>query len=304
MFAVCRDPLPLSEACLHGLCASLNAPVVRTDELPPGPARAAIVTFAEEYGDLAVAVGIRALESGSVVVYRCREQLFDAEEVARAVESALGFAEGLGFLFDEDMIDSATGAGRSEALEHWLRLTGGGEIFRPGSVAEPPVPPVAEITLPGEGLDEPMEDLLADPDEPRAGASASELLLDDLMDSMQAAPDDELVLSAEPEVVLEETGAGGPAPDVPRVTASEIADPHAAAAPRLSKFRGTGSRGPAAAPQAAAARPVRTAQPQRPQNPYEHALQGSHDLFQHLHEPAAALLRTHSGRSRRVRRWG
>jgi hypothetical protein len=277
MFVLCRDPLPLSEACLLGLCASLNAPVVHGDELPPGPARAAIVTFAEEYGDFGVAVGMRALESGSVAVYRYREPLLDADDVARATEAALRFAEGLGFLFDDEMIDRESGAGRSEALEHWLRLTGGAESFTPGSVAEPPSPPIAEITLPGEGLDAPMEDLLASPEESAgdAGSASSELLLDDLMDAVEQSPDDELILMGDSADALEVDGMdedgsddadleldddpAGPAPEAPTITVDATPEP---AAP-LTKFR---RRPPAADPPARArsAAPEPAGSPRRP----------------------------------------
>jgi len=119
MFSLSKDPLPLSEACLHGMCVSLNAPVVYGDDLPPGPARAAIVTYAEDYGDFGMAVGMRALEDGTVAVYRYREPIVDPADIATALEAALIFAEGLGFLFDEDMIDAGSRSGRREALEHW-----------------------------------------------------------------------------------------------------------------------------------------------------------------------------------------
>jgi hypothetical protein len=246
MFVPSKEPIFLSEACLLGLCASLNAPVVQNDELAPGPARAAIVTFAEEYGDLSLAVAIRCLETGNVVVYRCRESLVDAKDVARAMETALVFAEGLGFLFDDDMIDGASGAGRSEALEHWNRLTGEGEVFPTTGVVEPPAPPVAEITLPGEGLDAPMEDLLAtdssggvDPDADPNELSAA-LLLDDLMDGVGDDLGEELLLESapqlKPDLKPEPPVVAEPEPAAPSMTMTAPPAPPAARA-GLSKFR-------------------------------------------------------------------
>ncbi len=201
MFSLSRDPLPLSEACLHGMCVSLNAPVVYGEDLPPGPARAAIVTYAEDYGDFGMAVGMRALENGTVAVYRYRETIVDPTDIATALDAALIFAEGLGFLFDDDMIDAKTRSGRREALDHWNRLMGSGEVFSGSGVVEPPRAPINEITLPGEGLDGPMEDLLALPEvseEPSPRPPGSELLLDELMDLVDESPKDELLLEIEP----------------------------------------------------------------------------------------------------------
>lgn len=192
MFVPSQEPIALSEACLLGLRPSLNAPVVRNDELSSSPARAAIVTFAEEYGDLGMAVAIRALESGQVVVYRCRESLADDADVSHTMDAALSFAEGLGFLFDDDIIERESGAGRSEALEHWNRLTGDGEVFTASGVAPPPAPPLAAITSAGEGPEVPIEDLMA-PDhavavaDPVADVEGS-LLLDELMEVVEERP--------------------------------------------------------------------------------------------------------------------
>lgn len=259
MFSLSKDPLPLSEACLHGMCVSLNAPVVYGDDLPPGPARAAIVTYAEDYGDFGMAVGMRALEDGTVAVYRYREPIVDPADIAAALEAALIFAEGLGFLFDEDMIDANSRSGRREALEHWNRLMGDREVFAAGGVVEPPSAPLAEITLPGEGLDAPMEDLLAMPEsngEPPAKSAGSELLLDELMDFADESPKDELLLESPPPVAP-------PIPARPVVAARRVdaAEGRATAAPDrppLSKFRARpATAAPSAPRRPAATRPVR-----------------------------------------------
>lgn len=262
MFVPSKEPIALSEACLLGLCPSLNAPVVQNDELSPGPARAAIVTFAEEYGDLALAVAIRALESGRVVVYRCRESLGDAEDVARTMEAALTFAEGLGFLFDDDMIDGASGAGRSSALEHWNRLTGDGEVFTTAGVVDPPPPPISELTLPGEGLDGPMEDLLAPeavtpPAAARRAANggAAEspvLLLDDLMEVVEETPGEELLLEPEPDIAAERALPGVPDEEPAGQTVTLV--PPDDAVP-LTKFRRSAPRVDAS-PKQQSARPL------------------------------------------------
>lgn len=264
MFSLSKDPLPLSEACLQGMCVSLNAPVVYGDDLPPGPARAAIVTYAEDYGDFGMAVGMRALEDGTVAVYRYREPIVDAAGIATALDAALIFAERLGFLFDDDMIDENSRSGRREALEHWNRLMGDGEVFAATGVVEPPRAPLAEFTLPGEGLDGPMEDLLAMPegmDDPAPRAPGAELLLDDLTDLAAESPKDELLLEVEPISDPLPTRRPVSTPASAREVVARPSSPGIGAQGRvsLSKFRGqTSAPTRVVAPvRTSAARPVR-----------------------------------------------
>ena len=70
MFRRSSEPLALSEASLLALRPALNAPVLNTDFLPVGPARAAIVVFAEEYGGIGLAIGVRSNEGGQIAVFR------------------------------------------------------------------------------------------------------------------------------------------------------------------------------------------------------------------------------------------
>ncbi len=125
MFRRLSEPLPLSEASLLALCPAMNAPVLNVTFLPVGPARAAIVVFAEEYGGTGLAIGIRSNEGGQVVVFKNQEPLDVSVPVADALESGLASAERLGFLFDEDMVDAVPGGqGRSRAMALWGRLMG------------------------------------------------------------------------------------------------------------------------------------------------------------------------------------
>jgi hypothetical protein len=125
MFRRLSEPLPLSEASLLALCPAMNAPVLNVTFLPVGPARAAIVVFAEEYGGIGLAIGIRSNEGGQVVVFKNQEPLDASVPVADALESGLASAERLGFLFDEDMVDAVPGGqGRSQAMALWGRLMG------------------------------------------------------------------------------------------------------------------------------------------------------------------------------------
>jgi hypothetical protein len=251
MFLHCKDPLQLSEACLHGLLPSLNAPVAQVEELPNGPVRAAIVIYAKGYGELGLAIGMRALESGDTALYETREPIENESAIPDAVERALSFAEGLGFLFDDDMIDRATGTGRPDALEHWNRMMGDEEVYAPGAPAEPPppssnpglpsadqalLPPAEDLHAGAEGLDlsavvDPMQPGSAAPGRAMPHAEATEeLLLDDLMEEVGDASEAELLLESSDSLtgaaktVVARTGPG------PAAAGTEAALP-------LSKFR-------------------------------------------------------------------
>jgi hypothetical protein len=142
------EPLALSEASLLVLRPALNAPVLNVEYLPVGPARAAIVLFAEEYGGVGLAFGIRATESGQVAVFRNREPIDEMAPLQDALEPALAAAERMGFLFDEDMIEGSApgGQGRTEATALWGRLMGNVEMPPPPKAA-PPIPAATEPIL-------------------------------------------------------------------------------------------------------------------------------------------------------------
>lgn len=123
-----NDDVPLlSEAGLQGFCASLNAPVVNLEKLPVAPARAAIALFSEEDGRLALCVGLCSLESGQLAIFSYRGGVGDLGSPAKAMDVALSFAEGMGFLFDQDLVSNGGSAGRAQALQTWLDLMGSRE---------------------------------------------------------------------------------------------------------------------------------------------------------------------------------
>jgi len=129
MFRRSSEPLALSEASLLALRPAMNAPVLNVKFLPVGPARAAIVVFAEEYGGMGLAIGVRSNEGGQIVVFRNQEPIDASVGVAEALESALSSAERLGFLFDEDMVGGVSGGqGRTQAMALWGRLMGDLEL--------------------------------------------------------------------------------------------------------------------------------------------------------------------------------
>jgi hypothetical protein len=94
-----------------------------------------------------------------------------------------------------------------------------------------------------------MEDLLASPDAPGSGprADASELLLDDLMDSMGKSADEELLLpddtdtAFDDEFVLDDEGDELPDDSGPQTVVAPAA--RESAAVPLSKFRAAGRSG-------------------------------------------------------------
>ena len=132
MFRRLSEPLPLSEASLLVLRPAMNAPVLNVGFLPVGPARAAVVAFAEEYGGIGIALGIRSNESGQLVVIRNQESIDFDVALVDALEPLLAEAERMGFLFDEDMLEARPGQrGRAEAMVYWAVLMGGMERFLP-----------------------------------------------------------------------------------------------------------------------------------------------------------------------------
>lgn len=138
MFRRLSEPLPLSEASLLLLRPAMNAPVLNVGYLPVGPARAAVVAFAEEYGGIGIALGIRSNESGQLAVIRNQESIDFDVRIVDALEPLLAEAERMGFLFDEDMLQATPGyEGRSDAMVHWAGLMGGMESLLPLRSPEP-----------------------------------------------------------------------------------------------------------------------------------------------------------------------
>ncbi|MAG31822.1 MAG: hypothetical protein CL908_13120 [Deltaproteobacteria bacterium] len=134
MFRRLPEPLQLSEASVLVLRPALNAPVLNESFLPVGPARAAVVAFAEEYGGVALALGVRSNEGGQVAVFRTQESIDPTASIPDVMEPLLAEAERMGFLFDEDMVEGGpAGQGRTEATALWGRLMGEVEMPLAGS---------------------------------------------------------------------------------------------------------------------------------------------------------------------------
>jgi hypothetical protein len=136
-------PLELTAGRMRALRLSLNTPVVATQELPVGPARAAIAIHAEPRGGLGITVGVRSLAGGSVVLYGF-EGAVTAGVVNEVMDAALSFAEGMGFLFDDELVGNDP-ASQEKALVRWREALGSGEGTFPDAGLEAEPEPVLEL---------------------------------------------------------------------------------------------------------------------------------------------------------------
>jgi hypothetical protein len=169
-----EEPLGLAEDRLMGLRLSLNAPVVSTADLPVGPARAAIAVHEEPDGRPNVTVAVRSIKSGELVLYSYDGDLREESSVAVGADAALSFAEGMGFLFDEDELAAADSQARARAFGLCRDLMGIESVTSPpsrsGRIAEDDVAfdfgPALDLGAAFE-LDEPLEEaeFPLDPDE-------------------------------------------------------------------------------------------------------------------------------------------
>ena len=114
MIQPARFPRALRAGGLHALHVSLNSPVVAHESLPRGPASAAVALDAD--GAL---VCLRSVRTGRRVFFCTAEELAPSPRLA--LDAALSFAEGLGFLFDEDELRLR---GDEAALDLWVELCG------------------------------------------------------------------------------------------------------------------------------------------------------------------------------------
>lgn len=138
MFVRETEPVALTQEGLLSLCSSLNRPVVHIEQLPVGPARAAIALHRGPSGECCLVVAVRSIECGVVSAYTFRGAA--SNSIHQAMDLGLSFAEGMGFLFDDDMIqgegqngglaaiDDAAGTQRARGAEHahafWCELVG------------------------------------------------------------------------------------------------------------------------------------------------------------------------------------
>ena len=89
---------------LHSLRRSLNSPVLVIAELPVGPGSAVIAAHVDSCDGLArYTLAVRSERNREVVFFSVREEDLSPSASSLAAEAALSLAEGMGFLFEEDL---------------------------------------------------------------------------------------------------------------------------------------------------------------------------------------------------------
>jgi len=138
---------PATDALL-ALHVALNSPVVALDRLPVGPASAAVALHPGPPPGVTLAV--RSVRSGQTLFFTSGDPLADRPDVA--LDAALSFAEGLGFLFDDDEVPVR---GAVEATQLWIELCGedapeaeAAPALRAVPAPEPAAEPAAEPAPP------------------------------------------------------------------------------------------------------------------------------------------------------------
>ena len=115
MFTAAGTLSPLPGAKLERLRLSLNTPVVALENLAVGPAAAGIAIHSGQEA-LRLTVAVRSARSGQAVFFH-PEGWGESELSDVAFDAALSFAEGMGFLFDEDLLEKGLDA--TQAARAW-----------------------------------------------------------------------------------------------------------------------------------------------------------------------------------------
>lgn len=181
MFMPCSDESALAESAIIAFCAALNAPVVNIDALAVGPARAGIMIAAGEAGELNLWVRVSLISSGEGITFKFQGDPAEFRDPSAAIDAALSFSEGMGFLFEEDLLTRGGRSGRQRALKIWNSLCGQREEARLEVVAPKPTilaPRAAVAEAPAEiELTDALIDVLpSGPDDLPATAVGSPLL--------------------------------------------------------------------------------------------------------------------------------
>jgi hypothetical protein len=147
MFFPKRDPGSPDPRRFAALRSALNAPVVATEEMPSGPARAVIVMGWDDEAQSVLEVRLRSVTTGRLVVYGFEGDLEGAGELVTALEAALSFAESMGFLFDDDILSGDDTMGREKVVEAWEAFEGGRPPPRSGEITQPDVESAEPVEL-------------------------------------------------------------------------------------------------------------------------------------------------------------
>ena len=114
-------PIESGSSVLRALYVSLNSPVVNLEKLPVGPAAAAVALHGPGPG---VTLAVRSVRTGHVVFFTSDESgaADDAPEVL--FDAVISFAEGLGFLFDDDEVIARGAEGPRLSAHLWAEFVG------------------------------------------------------------------------------------------------------------------------------------------------------------------------------------
>ena len=123
MFVPLASPEEAAAPELRALRLSLNSPVVTLAALPVGPASAAIALQAAP-GGLRVTVALRSERNGEPRLFGPEDAGEAEPDPERLLDAALSFAEQMGFLFDDDEVETRGEAGPREAARIWRRFAG------------------------------------------------------------------------------------------------------------------------------------------------------------------------------------
>lgn len=186
MFSPRQRPLLLVADRLLSLRLSINTPVVATDELPAGPARAAIAIHSEA-GRTCFTVAVRSLGHGASVLYELDGEDFrEADRQALALDASLSFGESMGFLFDDDLVVDR----QPETLRR--------AVARLREIVSTPAPELSETTL---------HSIPAVPVDRKASEEDPEILLEEALEQGAVEP---LIAAAPPPLSLTKFRAGPP----------------------------------------------------------------------------------------------
>jgi hypothetical protein len=143
----CRQPPPeRGIRALRALHVSLNAPVIAIEDLPVGPARAAIALQDADHGGASLLLALRSQRTGQLACFAPDETPLTDASAQIALDGALSFAESMGFLFDGDAIPELGEDGPGAAAQSWNELLGI-EAPEPETLPEPAAEGGAEIWL-------------------------------------------------------------------------------------------------------------------------------------------------------------
>ena len=103
MFFARQEPPDPTRSALRALRPSLNTPVLVVEDLPPGPASAAIACLGGPGGPR-ISLALRSVRSGQVVFFGPEDDPCEWQGSELALDAALSFAESMGFLFEDDRL--------------------------------------------------------------------------------------------------------------------------------------------------------------------------------------------------------